>query len=68
MAYWILTAFNGFVALSAVAMVLGQSPNAYSEPVTLVCATVIAAISLVMLPVSVFLAKRDRRAKTNEDA
>lgn len=66
--FWLLAGFNGFVALSAVAMVLGQSPDAYSEPVTLVCSTVIAAISLVMLPVSVFLAKRDRRSKTNEDA
>jgi hypothetical protein len=66
--YWAIAVFNFIVALSVVAMVPGQSPNAYSEPVTLVCATVIAAVSLVMLPVSVFLAKRDRWSKTNEDA
>jgi hypothetical protein len=44
-------------------MVLGQSPNAYSSPVVLICATVIASVALVMLAVSVFLLQNSRKPK-----
>jgi hypothetical protein len=63
--YWAIAVFNFVVALSSVAMVLGQSPEAYSEPVTLICSTFIASVALVMLPVCVLLAKRGQRSKTH---
>jgi low affinity Fe/Cu permease len=62
--YWAIAAFNFIVALSAVAMVLGQSPNAYSEPMTLICSTIIACISLILMTVSVVLLQNSHRRKT----
>lgn len=59
--YVALTIFLFFVALSAVAIVLGNSPETYSPPVELVSAASIAVVSLILLTLSVFLLKREVR-------
>ena len=51
------------MALSAVAVVLGNSPEAYSPPVELVSAASIAVVSLILLTLSVYLLKREVREK-----
>jgi hypothetical protein len=61
--YWALVVFNFFVALSAVAMILGNTAENDSGTVVLVCATVIASVALVMLVVSVGLLYNSRKAK-----
>ncbi len=61
--YWALVGFNFFVALSAIAIVLGDSPENPSPPYVIAASTVIAVVALIMLTVNVVIAVRNRKTR-----
>ena len=59
--YWALVIFRFFATISAIATVLGNTSENDSDTVVLIGATVIAAVSLIMLVVSAVLLQISRR-------